>query len=859
EKLITELNDTLEQTNKTFKEAQREMISWAQAKFEELNQKNDILVSALKDARSQLKNFSFNVQDDFDDKINTVTVTHSGSMMENEGKLLFPTEHGAEINSTLSTEKSAAAVVTSARDEKAAQRLLDSAIAAESSGEPIVADPEDNRTDVERMNPRQKWLWAFRKISTQNRVVKSGFGFTTTRKAKAGSVLQRLERMEQRMFFVPLEAHAFTTECHTSMQNQLQAEISRLETDQSDFSKATVENLQSLDTRIGGLTADISALQTELSSVQKVLDETVASQSKKLQDDIDSIAKKQNDDSERQRGTLRDRLQDLSRTFTSLQKRASNASEELGKVITSNSKLYKKNADDSISAILKVDTSMRLMREAVRQMEGDVFTLRTIGGGLREEAAAVGQDECTALAMAELDRILSEGLPMISSGIEEAKEKLKNHDDILANRWVSLSGMMKAISNISGISEKLEKLECDMENKVAVSEVQSIGKELASAALDEFQRPLDERMVGLSSRIEEHTRKIDALEAEVKEFPAKIVPAVTHVLPPQPTASSTRSATPRINISEAEAVSEVISQGWNPSEMEAQLHPLIKEIVNTYLAEWDNGYNDGGGYEDAYAGEVATDFTQPTSADIQTGEDESAIVGEEITDTVPVLSLDTGDVGETAVPAPFSLQSSPGAVSTPATVTNVTDMNDELPSSPAEQSAPAPEAEAVDKNPAPVPVAKERPKLSPRAAQPENSIVREKPPVKPANKSTEDKKTTQRSGPQGGSIDLAELTKLKSELKELQDKFLELNRSKIDAESVRALLLQKADMKVVDTKVENRVVSAIENAMGEVMAEIGNMKDMQAVELEKVKEAMAKRIKSSLKAMLAQTSQSSNG
>lgn len=37
-------------------------MTWAQAKFDELQHKNSVLVDALKDARSQLRNFSFNVQ-----------------------------------------------------------------------------------------------------------------------------------------------------------------------------------------------------------------------------------------------------------------------------------------------------------------------------------------------------------------------------------------------------------------------------------------------------------------------------------------------------------------------------------------------------------------------------------------------------------------------------------------------------------------------------------------------------------------------------------------------------------------------------------------------------------------------------
>ena len=62
EKVINQLNETLEQTNQSFKKSQKELVAWAQSKFEELDHKNQVLASALRDARTQLKNFSFNVQ-----------------------------------------------------------------------------------------------------------------------------------------------------------------------------------------------------------------------------------------------------------------------------------------------------------------------------------------------------------------------------------------------------------------------------------------------------------------------------------------------------------------------------------------------------------------------------------------------------------------------------------------------------------------------------------------------------------------------------------------------------------------------------------------------------------------------------
>ena len=829
--------------------------------------------------------------------------------------MLFPTEHGAELQSTLSAEiPPGLSRAKSIPSEESAKQLLDSAVAAESSAEVVEVEKGevcDVRSAVQRMTARQKWHWAYRKTIIKIRVLESGFGFTKTRIAKAESVLQRLERIEQRMFFVPLEARAFTTEIFTKLEDKLRAAIGDVEAVHSDFSKVTVETLQGLDTRIGGLGDDMMTLQADLSVVQKTLADTVSSQSKQLQEDIDRIHRRHDEIAQREQGLLLNKLQDLSRTFASLQQQASTASEDLSNTIASNAKLYKKNADDSISALLQVDTTMRRMRETLRQMEGDVFTVRTIAQNLKNEVSKVGQGNGMAAAVADLERVLSEGLPVITQGIDEAKDKLHSHDQILAERWVSLSGMMKAISNISGLSEKLEKLECEMENKVAMAELQSMSKEMTSVALEEFQQPLDERMEALVASLSEQKGRVEALEAELKELPAKISPTQPSPTKLTPAAEvPTKSPTASImNAAEVQAVTEVVSQGWNPADMEAQLHPIIKEIVNSYMAEWHGpdevAAREGQGSERHETSVMNSGARLEMTDDSFTNESAAMFDGTAIA-AGGLFQVQTGGENSAAAIYPVSPQASPHVTTTAATI----EMNDSLVPSPVDKVMSAiTDVSSPEKIVTSDHTSQTRPETSLGVTDISEPEVNEKPTIGFSGKPEDDKKTltlppissstssfaaipvekarrlqqpssSGRSSPDGtspaptrsstpkvvnaptntgASVDVAEIIKLRNDLKELQDKFVEINRTKIDTESVRALLAQKADMKVVEKKVDTRIVSAIEAAIGDVMTEIGNLRDMQAAEIENVKEVMAKRIKSSLKAVLEETCTSSNG
>ena len=845
------------------------------------------------------------------------------------GALLFPTEDGAELKNTLSSTAPSPSKPRKLSSDKSAKRLLDAAVAATSTSNAPSASPEekkevesidDGRSAVQRMPPKQKWHWAFRRIVAKIRVLQSGFGFTKTRVAKAQSVLQRLERMEQRMFFVPLEARAFTTDTCTKLQDALQSAISQVEAMHTKFSSITVENMQSLDSRIAGVTDDITTLQADLSATQKTLAEAVSSQTMKLQEDIDNIHKRHDEDTQRREGLLLHKLQDLSRTFTFLQQRAGMTCEELNKTIASNGKLYKKNADDSISGLLQVDTEMRRMRESLRQLEGDVFTVRTIAENLKGElskAAPSGDlGEGMGTAIADFERLLSEGVPAISRRIDEARGKLQNHDDMLAERWVSLSGMMKAISNISGLSEKLEKLECEMENKVALSELQSMSKEMTSVALEEFQQPLDERMEALVASLSEQKDRVEALEVELKELPAKITPNITKPsrspTSPTPAAVVQKSPTASImNAAEVQAVTEVMSQGWNPADMEAHLHPLIKDIVSSYLAEWHGDHNNEGGAEELDNG--AYEYDQNVgyegvamSDDLYTEDDGGVMLREDVAakgGVLHTLQVDTEDGADIPISDPCSTQTSPHSISPIPVLAPAVSLPLEKKTPHDNTDTPAPE-----KSPVPVHSPPVNPAASPRPMPHTETMASEKPHVvklgakpvaeekKPStlppistsvttsssaaavavekprrmqqpgssttNSSPSPNRTALRmavSGNAGTGIEVAEFIKLKNDLKELQEKFLELNRSKIDTESVRALLAQKADARVVDKKVDTRVVSAIEAAIGDVMREIGNLKDMQVAEIEKVKDMMTRRIKSSLKSVLENSSMSGSG
>lgn len=62
EQQIVNLVDTLEKTNSEFKKSQKELLAWATQAIAHLNAKNELLFENLLDAKSKIKNFSYNIQ-----------------------------------------------------------------------------------------------------------------------------------------------------------------------------------------------------------------------------------------------------------------------------------------------------------------------------------------------------------------------------------------------------------------------------------------------------------------------------------------------------------------------------------------------------------------------------------------------------------------------------------------------------------------------------------------------------------------------------------------------------------------------------------------------------------------------------
>lgn len=212
---------------------------------------------------------------------------------------------------------------------------------------------------------------------------------------------------------------------------------------------------------------------------------------------------------------------------------------------------------------------MRSLRENIALLDSDKFTVFTLASSLKQEAATL-LGESAGEMLLKIDQVLTEGINELDLEVDDMKDNLKKHDLAVADVWASLSSVMKSVKDISTFGEKLERVEAALDNKVSSSELQDIAREMTSSANADILTSVDNQMKLFGEALEQQRGRIDGISEKQSQ---------------QPTLSIVPSHVPPSDSAQVKVVSEIISDNnkkWNPTEME----PLIKDIVDMYLADW---------------------------------------------------------------------------------------------------------------------------------------------------------------------------------------------------------------------------------------------------------------------------------
>lgn len=815
--------------------------------------------------------------------------------------LYFPTENGAPLNNHLEVS-----------DQKPLKRSISKKAHSSVMLDKMLGEMKVNES---KLTPIQRFQWAVRQTIIRNRVAKLGFSLTRTRVAKSSSVLDRLERIEQRLFYLPMEVADKVSQLEQTLSRKISHELSAIEDKHREANLKNIENMNALEAKYDRLHHEVVKIEEILGTIRTELTTSIQTESKKLMDNILQLQGNREEDAKLHHQSLRDKLVTLTSSFKTVELGIGKVGKEIASVIKGNDANYKKGTDEVAAILLKSDTDLKQLREKFTAYQSDLFALHTYASSLKQEVATMLGSHAGEL-LAQIEDVVTEGLGEVELQVEQVKTQLQKHDDFIAERWNTLSNIPKSAREVKTLADKLDNLKSEVENKVSSSEVHELLREIMPPPSEVVITPapvieppvpttdpepaprrgslgdplMKEKMELLSTQLKELTDRLSNLEIS-RSSPSPQgarTPAISASFHPSPAFSST----PRDSTQIQEVAALVSQPNWNQAEFEAQIQPLVKEIVNMYLADWEESQ---GYYDQEYYPDEEIDGELPAN------EEGSEIDMNEKKDSRPStakdplvklkdfgsVDLSTPRLDRSESPKPQSMKAKP----TPRSRVTIREKPKESVDDEIEVDKPIsrptshrrtevksqPSTSSIDtrgevRRPKKSEDILEKRKdydssseagdeKSKKLHDEELDLTPALPPVKPptevpqrrlnpSNSRSRDFDEHRPRRPMGPTVDPAEVTKLKNDLKELQDKFEKMNKAMMDKETLKSLLNQKADTRLVASKVDAKVIETIEAAMKDCVAEVGDLKQLREDDIEKLKAGVEKKIKSSLKALL---------
>jgi hypothetical protein len=700
---------------------------------------------------------------------------------------LFPTEAGAAVNpSTLLVSSSSFGVNGKPKKKKARkQASLEDAILAEKTTIAFTT-----------LTPRQRWIWAIKRVRTAVRIKNLGIGVTSSRVAKSKSLLERIERIENEMVSLPYELKTYTDNNVNDLSIKLTGELQRVEEVMNQNKLETIENCNRLQESIITLDGQISTVATNLATLQEFVEEQARKQSGEMQKQIDELFSVQNEMKGNNLIRLNKQFLCLQDNVNSLEFTSEQTKTALKEIADANAKYLTSTNEDALSHLLKADSKMRMLRENLYKSYSGIYTLGKQMEFLKTEF--VNSSLVTSDDLTKCDKVTEE-IEVLIKSFDDSMEYFKHHDGALEKKWTILSQMITSIKSYSTLPAKVERCESVLEDKVTDPQAREISHQVISASLGPLTQPLEAKIADLSGAVVEVQGKVNEIsvtlaEKKLEDDARSLEEEKKKQLPESLPAHSNQNVNDVLNILQ--------SPNASVSDVEGQLQPIVTRIVKDYMERWENGENDDdeeGAYEEDGEGEgdhpdynvdeleVLEEFAKSIDVDSHTSKS-NVLNRKNSTDTV-----DSGD----GLGSKSSKQSKKGVKEKRVLIN---DANDD-----------------------------------PSMVEPEKvSGSKLRNVVKKAGRYI------------GESGNAEALKNLQTELVALSKKIDRLNVVKMDAEEVFYLMGQKADTQVLKKKADMEVIEAIEGAVKGTIEELGNYKSLQESESKKLKSQLEKKIRAAL-------------
>ena len=428
---------------------------------------------------------------------------------------------------------------------------------------------------------RSRWRKAINSVIVKNRTARLALGFTKTRVQQSQSLMARVDRLEDKLFEMPITMmRSFEYEL-SQVNDALTSEITKCEDAVNEGRKESQKSLEEVTVALSSVRGDFVALNDALKGLNNMVEERTGSQSAKMQE-MESVAQKVSETESLHARNLRKKIKNLMNQMKTLKNAYEEANALVYGLMARNAIVAESSGDESIVMLLKLDSQLREARESVQSIASASEVLEKLVSNLKDDIITsrhgndshIDEEDHTDLVGA-CDHI-TEFIWKVNDGVKEAQEFCKKHDDNLAERWVGFASVIQAAKSTATLSTKLKAIRSDLDKKPSQKQLQD-----AIEASGTDVTPIANQITELRDIIAKQKEDMDAMQHKVTELQDK------H----QMLSRSQSNVASRPDSAAPPAILPPIQPDRTPSPTEnidltATLQPMIKDIVDTYMQSW---------------------------------------------------------------------------------------------------------------------------------------------------------------------------------------------------------------------------------------------------------------------------------
>jgi hypothetical protein len=483
-------------------------------------------------------------------------------------------------------------------------------------------------------NIQGRWKWAYRKIRFMNRISKLKLDMTRGKLPEHETLHSRLKRAEIDLFYQPIHMKQHVKEETTIINNRITNEVNTINTElitqKAEYTTLTTtlqSNIDSTNMNLNEVDKKVIALKEIVENGNKQMDDLEAKANKCVarlaetdQAIFNSLKGRIQESSEKvatlklSSGTLIQSMEDLTKevelmsiaeTYANPADRMEKESEKLFEMLEFETKLR-----NTRSEIILLDTNSFSLSELLKNTRRDVLAMSILAGGDYE---AIIPKSLVNELLAFIDSAHTT-IDSCYETVSNANSLWLSHDNILSSKWVVLAGIAEAVKGVTGIADAIESMDARINERTTTEQVENISSKVTATAIEPVNKEIiliNKNQNNITTIINETKESIiivekdlktniNTLEKSVNEQVGDLHEAISTTLAEAATASNAAAAAAAAAVATSTSGEDgstlvaasaplpaIRSRGATPkfniSDIEADLEPMIKHIVDTYV------------------------------------------------------------------------------------------------------------------------------------------------------------------------------------------------------------------------------------------------------------------------------------